>query len=565
MSITYLNKLESIYKIYSEFLNSETGSLLKENIGLYKHIQYFNDELYKIKQSMKKIKENEIHLNIGIFGSFNAGKSSIINSIIGDTVLVEDVSPSTALVTILKYGNKKKIRLFNNNKSTEEITEEKFKIIANHSEDAGNEDCNKSRNQVDHIEICYPSDILRNITLIDTPGFSSISEEDDKITKKWIEKVDVLLWTFDINKGAIHKDEIDILNDISKKIGSKWIIAILNKADTIPPTDIYKLYNGFNEDFKFHFSVPYSAKAILKNIVNQKVNKEIMDDLVLKLLGNLQSKEERELKVKKNKISFIVNDELVDERKFEKIQNYEYLNYNCKLKEYLLKLHKEKKVLKGINEEELEKKIEKSWHKQNNIVNDLHDILISYKRQLTEEGSESIEVIGRFEIDFTSNFKSLFKVIKGNLYRKISNAFIAKQKVDKINGILDDILLKEFYVEIHDIVYKFIAMNEFKYDFEDELIEIKFYLEQLIIISCDNIKGISQSIDRLNYKTLEILIPDEIFKNILFEFYKNVFLKLKDKTEVNINEKIQEVIKFIYDIEKYEEEIVLDEVAATKR
>ncbi|MGM3243157.1 dynamin family protein, partial [Bacillus cereus group sp. Bc237] len=42
-----------------------------------------------------------------ITGEFNAGKSTFINALLGEKVLTSDVTPETAMVTKLVYGEQR--------------------------------------------------------------------------------------------------------------------------------------------------------------------------------------------------------------------------------------------------------------------------------------------------------------------------------------------------------------------------------------------------------------------------------------------------------------------------
>ena len=50
-------------------------------------------------------------VKIGVFGTFSAGKSSLINALLGDTYLVSSPNPTTAATTELSYGDSSAITL----------------------------------------------------------------------------------------------------------------------------------------------------------------------------------------------------------------------------------------------------------------------------------------------------------------------------------------------------------------------------------------------------------------------------------------------------------------------
>jgi ribosome biogenesis GTPase A len=62
-----------------------------------------------LQELQKKLLENRFHLVV--IGQFERGKSTFINSILGDPVLPTSVVPLTSIVTILKYGEEESVQV----------------------------------------------------------------------------------------------------------------------------------------------------------------------------------------------------------------------------------------------------------------------------------------------------------------------------------------------------------------------------------------------------------------------------------------------------------------------
>lgn len=69
-------------------------------------------------------------VKIGVFGTFSAGKSSLINALLGDNYLVSSPNPTTAATTELTYGEDSAITL----KSDEQLLEELNNVFEVHDE-----------------------------------------------------------------------------------------------------------------------------------------------------------------------------------------------------------------------------------------------------------------------------------------------------------------------------------------------------------------------------------------------------------------------------------------------
>ena len=84
----------------------EMGSGLDHWIGLCS-----TDEPYiTMKRQLMELREDiDDEMTILIAGEFNAGKSTFINALLGQKVLSTNVTPETAMVTKLTYGEKRKV------------------------------------------------------------------------------------------------------------------------------------------------------------------------------------------------------------------------------------------------------------------------------------------------------------------------------------------------------------------------------------------------------------------------------------------------------------------------
>ena len=65
-------------------------------------------ELEEIKLLLDARKGLDELFLIVIVGEFNAGKSSVINAVLGDKFLAEGILPTTNEITVLRYGESKR-------------------------------------------------------------------------------------------------------------------------------------------------------------------------------------------------------------------------------------------------------------------------------------------------------------------------------------------------------------------------------------------------------------------------------------------------------------------------
>ena len=115
------------------------------------------DSLDALGRSIQQL--DELFL-IVIVGEFNAGKSAFINALVGQAVLEEGVTPTTAQVQLLQYGE-----------------------AASRTE------------RTPHLHVVSaPAPVLREIAIVDTPGTNAVIREHEAITADFVPRSDLVLF-----------------------------------------------------------------------------------------------------------------------------------------------------------------------------------------------------------------------------------------------------------------------------------------------------------------------------------------------------------------------------------
>src|SRR5436305_1225412 len=134
-----------------------------------------------------------------IVGEFNSGKSALINALLRAPVLEEGVTPTTAKITKVHYGEQnRRIQL-----------------------------------DRDTVEQFYPADFLRNISIVDTPGINAVLREHERITKDFIPRSDLILFVTSADR-SFTESERQFLESI--RCWGKKVLIVLNKADLLRTT-----------------------------------------------------------------------------------------------------------------------------------------------------------------------------------------------------------------------------------------------------------------------------------------------------------------------------------------
>ncbi len=172
-------------------------------------------------QIRQKLVDNRFYLVV--LGQFKRGKSTFINSLIGDKLLPTSIVPLTSIVTVLRYGERQTIAVLFRNGTRREIGRE---ALADYVTEKGNP---KNTKQVERVEISYPSEYLKQgVHIIDTPGVGSIFANNTEMTYDFLPHVDAALFLL-AGDPPISEVELAFLRDIRKFV--EKIFFIQNKVD----------------------------------------------------------------------------------------------------------------------------------------------------------------------------------------------------------------------------------------------------------------------------------------------------------------------------------------------
>ena len=176
-----------------------------------------------------KVSAERIH--IGFFGLRNAGKSSLVNAIIGTELCPTDIGIATSVVTTIKYGAvKKAVRYYGN------LLENADSLK---SEEIEWEDIDKYTMgdvlEIDNtilVELSYPSPFLKNgITIIDTPGIGGLDPRHAILTHMALPKADVIVFVTDAGE-PLTQSELEFYESKVLSCGKRNVV-LVNKSDIL--------------------------------------------------------------------------------------------------------------------------------------------------------------------------------------------------------------------------------------------------------------------------------------------------------------------------------------------
>jgi small GTP-binding protein len=184
----------------SKLLSPDQDELLKEERRILGRLRVslakFDaapDQQSALEKSIEQL--DELFLLV-IVGEFNAGKSAFINALLGSRVVEEGVTPTTAQINVLQFGDA----------IDRQVREPALHVIA------------------------APVALLRDIHIVDTPGTNAIIREHERITAEFVPRSDLVLFVTSADR-PFTETERAFLEQI--RGWGKKVVVVINKIDIL--------------------------------------------------------------------------------------------------------------------------------------------------------------------------------------------------------------------------------------------------------------------------------------------------------------------------------------------
>nr|WP_225954379.1 dynamin family protein [Kibdelosporangium phytohabitans] len=199
-------------------------------------------------------------LQVAVAGRIKSGKSTLVNALIGRRVAPTDVGECTRLVTRFQYGTVDRVEVIFNDGRKQVLPFDASGMIP--------ATLDLDFDQVSHIEAYLTNAVLRDLTVIDTPGLGSLdaasvarteqllgaakpagagetdgeesSDDLDDTSRNAVAGAEAVLYV--VTQGVRADDQQALAAftaaTASREAGPVNAIAVLNKADTIAPESV---------------------------------------------------------------------------------------------------------------------------------------------------------------------------------------------------------------------------------------------------------------------------------------------------------------------------------------
>lgn len=218
-------------------LNDTQENLLKEERQALTELQMVLSRFGATEDDLNTLKDSLLQLDefflLVVVGEFNAGKSAFINALLGQALLKEGVTPTTTQVHILRYGD----------------------------------EISRQVSGANLLEISAPVPLLKELSIVDTPGTNAIVREHELITSKFVPRADLVLFITSADRPFTESERafMEKIRDWGKKV-----LVVLNKVDILSgEEDLTKILDFINENTRTLLGIspevfPVSARLALQ-------------------------------------------------------------------------------------------------------------------------------------------------------------------------------------------------------------------------------------------------------------------------------------------------------------
>lgn len=256
-------------------------SIRQQYLNYANHVIATLDSLEMKNETLEKLKTDlqQVELLIPVIGAFSAGKSTLINSFLGNNLLPTAITPETALATELRYSSEDYIEAIS---LKDEVTRYELADLTTLKDNAKN---------YKYLRIYLNNDNLKAIQpliLVDMPGFDAPIEAHNQAILNYLAKGIHFVFLTSVTDGNITSSMKRELNNL--QLFNKTFSFGISKTNLKPAEDVEQVkqviteqladYHYAEEVILFNQNGGDNLKALLKSIDPEQLLESLFADLL---------------------------------------------------------------------------------------------------------------------------------------------------------------------------------------------------------------------------------------------------------------------------------------------
>lgn len=185
---------------------------------------------------------NKTELLVPVVGAFSAGKSSLLNTLMGKSVLPVGIAPETELATELRYSPEPYLLAIDNHGAEERLPVDALKTI------------NARAKELSHLQLYIDSPALKQLAplvLIDMPGYGSSLESHNKAIAFYLPRGVHFVVVTSVEDGNLTQSMVRRLDEVKAYGGS--FTFVLSKANLRSPAQVEEVRGYIDEQLHVYF------------------------------------------------------------------------------------------------------------------------------------------------------------------------------------------------------------------------------------------------------------------------------------------------------------------------
>ena len=253
-----MSEVESRIKFSSEDMKCGVGEIVERLVSLR-----YSDDFSKLGEpflsklnywtgSIRKREDDSV--SMVVIGNFKRGKSSFVNALLGEKVVPVNVTTETVTMNRISYGQRKNEAVLSKNRRIELSDAELSRAVIEKIQKTSGE-------SIRWIDLRRDIDVLRNLTIIDTPGTDDASFNCAGLIKESLMQADMVVYLYSVAFPLSLSEQYFLRSSVIPQKYTKFLLVGNHGDEVESPAEFARLKRNLTE--KIHMLLPDSSVIVI--------------------------------------------------------------------------------------------------------------------------------------------------------------------------------------------------------------------------------------------------------------------------------------------------------------